>query len=389
MESCDVLIVGGGPAGSTCASRLVQAGLDVLLLDKQTFPRPKPCAGWITPAVLEALAIDIEEYRRGRVLQEITGFRTSVIRGAEVVTRYGRAVSYGVRRCEFDHYLVRRSAVRLKEGEAVTVLERDNGWWIVNGRIRARLLVGAGGHYCPVARLLGARIGREPVVVAQAAEFVMSPGQERLCRTSADTPALFFCHDMKGYGWLFRKEGFLNVGLGRMDTSHLGHHVRDFCTFLEQSGELAPGTTPILQGHAYRLYQRRGGRACVDDGVLLIGDAAGLAQPQSGEGILPAVESALLASEIILEAKGDYRRTRLAPYGARLAGRLDGGLEIPSLPIFSGLVRYLGTRLLSSTWFSRHIVLERWFLHGDQKALHPQRPVGTATQPGVAPLVNQ
>jgi flavin-dependent dehydrogenase len=371
MDSCDVLIVGGGPAGSACAGRLVQAGLDVLLLDRQAFPRPKPCAGWITPTVLEVLAIDPGEYRQGRVLQAIANFRTGLIHGPEVVTRYGHTVSYGILRSEFDHYLLQRSAVSRELDTPVSILVRHDGGWLVNGRIRARLLVGAGGHYCPVARLLGARIGREPVIVAQAAEFAMTPDQERFCRTPADTPALFFCRDMRGYGWLFRKGRFLNVGLGRMDAHHLGSHTREFCTFLQQRGDLPTGSDPRFQGHAYRLYQRQGGRTCMGDGVLLIGDAAGLAQPQSGEGILPAIESALLASDTILAAKGDYRRDNLEPYNARLAGHFGGeGMEIPSSQIYSGLLRFLGAKLLASSWFARHVVLDHWFLHSSQKRLY-------------------
>ncbi len=81
MDSCDVLIVGGGPAGSTLAWKLVKRGLDVVILDKHTFPRDKVCAGWITPATLELLQIDAEEYARGRVLQQFSGFRTSMIGG--------------------------------------------------------------------------------------------------------------------------------------------------------------------------------------------------------------------------------------------------------------------------------------------------------------------
>jgi flavin-dependent dehydrogenase len=371
MDTCEVLVVGGGPAGSTCAGKLRRAGLDVLLLDKATFPRDKPCAGWITPAVLTTLAIDREEYCRGRVLQEISSFRTGLIGGVEVVTRYGATVSYGIRRCEFDQYLLQRSAVRRELGTPVSGLARHDGWWLVNGRIRARLVVGAGGHFCPVARLLGARIGREEAIVAQAAEFAMSPDQERLCRIPADTPALFFSRDMKGYGWLFRKGMFLNVGLGRMDRKHLGRHMRDFCTFLEQRGYLAAGRAGRFQGHAYLLYERQGGRTCVGDGALLIGDAAGLAHPQSGEGILPAVESALLAADTILAAKGDYRRANLEPYAARLAARFgSGGIDITSSPLTSGVLRFLGARLLSSTWFARHIVLDRWFLHARQEALY-------------------
>ena len=363
MDTCDVLIVGGGPAGSTCAGKLRQAGLDVLLLDKQSFPRDKPCAGWITPKVLAALTIDREEYGRGRVLQEISGFRTGLMHGPEVVTRYGTTVSYGIRRCEFDHFLLQRSGVRQLLGERVSALERRNGEWLVNGHIKARLLVGAGGHFCPVARFLGARIGGEEVIVAQAAEFAMSQDQERLCRLPADTPALFFSPDMKGYGWLFRKGRFLNVGLGRMDRNYLGRHTRDFCTFLQQRGELPAGAAATLRGHAYLLYQRQGGRTCVADGTLLIGDAAGLSYPQSGEGILPAIESALLAADTILAANGDYRRDRLEPYAVSLAAHFGNGTGLPSSPFASALLRRIGARLLASRWFARNIVLDRWFLH--------------------------
>jgi len=371
MESCEVLIVGGGPAGSTCAGKLAQAGLDVLLLDKDAFPRPKPCAGWITPAVLETLGIDGEEYGRGRVLQPISSFRTGAIHGPEVLTRYGKVVSYGIRRCEFDHYLMQRSGARRQTGTPVTSLARHDGGWLVNGRIQARLVVGAGGHYCPVARFLGARVGSEGAVVAQAAEIAMTLEQERLCRCQADTPALFFCRDMKGYGWLFRKGGFLNVGLGRLDKTHLGRHTADFCSFLKQRGDLPGDFAGRFQGHAYRLFERQGGRTCVGDGVLLLGDAAGLSYSQSGEGILPAVESALLAADAILASGGDYRRDNLEPYAANLAVRFGGeGGAISFSHIPSALVQLLGTGFLASTWFARHVVLDRWFLHTRQKALY-------------------
>ena len=364
MESCEVLIVGGGPAGSTCASKLRKAGLDVLLLDRERFPREKPCAGWITPAVLETLGIDRKEYRQGRVLQDINSFRTGLISGPEVVTHYGATVSFGIRRGEFDQYLLQHSGVRHIVGEPVSALEWHDGSWLVNGRFRTRLLIGAGGHFWKVARHLGAKPGKEEAIVAQVAEFALSPDQERLCRIPAETPALYFCRDMKGYGWLFRKERFLNVGLGRRDADNLGRHTKDFCAFLSERGDLPADFSGRFQGHAYRLYERQKGRACVSDGALLIGDAAGLARQQSGEGILPAIESALLAADIILEANGNYCRDNLEPYARRLAGRFSGdNPEIPLLPFFSGILRFIGARMLSSPWFARHIVLDRWFLH--------------------------
>ena len=370
MESCEVLIVGGGPAGSTCAAALVAAGLDVLLLDRAVFPRAKPCAGWITPAVLEALGIDREEYGRGRLLQGISGFRTSLMAGPEIVTRYDKIVSYGIRRLEFDDYLLQRSGVRRRLGERVYGLERKDGAWLVNGRIKTRLLVGAGGHFCPVARHLGARIGQEEVVVAQVAEEVLTPEQEEYCPLDADIPALYFCPDLQGYGWLFRKGNLLNVGLGRRDRKNFGRHLDDFRAFLVARRELPPDFAGHFQGHAYGLDDRQKGRRCVGEGALLIGDAAGLAAVHSGEGILPAIESAQLAARTIVAAQGDYRRVALDPYAARLASRAaGGGLHLPSLPLPAGLLRQLGAQLLANSWSTRHLILNRWFLHVDQPGI--------------------
>src|SRR5689334_18636957 len=120
MERCDVLIVGGGPAGSTCAWGLRRAGVDVTVMDKRQFPRGKTCAGWITPAVVRTLELDAQDYRAGgRVMQPITGFRTGMIGGRVVETHYPRPVSFGIRRCEFDEYLLRRCGARLRLGEAI------------------------------------------------------------------------------------------------------------------------------------------------------------------------------------------------------------------------------------------------------------------------------
>jgi geranylgeranyl reductase family protein len=321
MDACDVLIVGGGPAGSSCAWGLAGSGLDVRILDRQTFPRDKVCGGWITPQVLSELAIDPDEYGRGRVLQPITAFRTGWIGGPALDTNYYKTVSYGIRRREFDDYLSRRSGARLMAPAALTSLRRDGGGWVVNDGIRARLVVGAGGHFCPVAKLTGAKLSRENAVVAQEAEFEMDARQQTGCRVRPDTPELYFCADLKGYGWCFRKNNFLNIGLGRMDQHRLSEHVAAFVQWLKSTGRVSFDVPSALLGHAYLLYgvsQRK----LVDEGILLIGDAAGLAYQQSGEGIRPAIESGLLAAQAILEAQGDYSRESLGGYGKLLARRL-------------------------------------------------------------------
>src|SRR5581483_7501037 len=155
LERAEVLIIGGGPAGSSCAWHLHRAGVDTLVLDRAVFPRHKTCAGWITPGVLQTLQIDPHDYASdGRVFQPITSFLTAQMPAAATRTEYSSVVSYGSRRCEFDTYLLARSGARVFDGVAAFTSERHDGMWIVNRRFAARVLIGAGGHFCPVARLV-------------------------------------------------------------------------------------------------------------------------------------------------------------------------------------------------------------------------------------------
>lgn len=366
MASCDALVVGGGPAGSTCARQLRRDGLDVMVIDKAAFPRDKVCAGWITPAVVKALDFDLETYGQQQVLQPITGFRIGLIEGPQLEIRYPIPVSYGIRRVEFDDYLLRRSGARLRLSESVKSIKWQGDHWLINGSISTPLLVGAGGNACPVARLMGSKIGRsEKLVVAKEIEFRMSPRQIEQCAIHADTPELYFCRDLKGYGWCLRKGDYLNLGLGREDCHQLSQHLDDFCTFLKQHAKLPPDLPDGFHGHAYALYGHTR-RQLLDDGVLIIGDAAGLATGESGEGIRPAVESALLAAKVIAEAAGDYRQQQLRPYEQHLLAHFGSPSPPASGRVADTIRSALGRILLNSLWFSRHVVLDRWFLRMDQ-----------------------
>ncbi len=244
METCDVLIVGGGPAGSSCAWKLRQHGMSVVVIDKAPFPRDKICAGWITPAVVQALQLDTGGYAEGRVLQPITAIRTGLIRGGELETRYPATISFGIRRCEFDHYLLQRSAARLRLGETLKSLEKRGSLWTVNDAIAAPLLIGAGGHFCPVARFLGAKLGAaEDAVAAKEIEFAMDAEQAAGCRVRADTPEIYFCRDLKGYGWCFRKGNYLNIGLGREGHQGLARTSRGFLRFSKAAWQNSPATS--------------------------------------------------------------------------------------------------------------------------------------------------
>ncbi len=363
MPSCDVLIVGGGPAGASCAAALTRAGLAVIVMDKSGFPRNKVCAGWITPEVVGAVDLDLTRYAQKYTLQEITEFHTGIMGKPLLETRYTKPVSYGIRRCEFDHYLLQRSGAELRLGVALRSLRRDQGLWTVNETLTAPMLVGAGGHFCPAARHLGADVGSDEIAVtAQEMEFSMDAAQVHSCRIQARAPQLYFCRDLKGYGWCFRKGRFLNIGLGREGEQRLKDKVSEFCAELARQGVI-PATLPgRFQGHAYVLY-RHAVRRVVDDGVLLIGDAAGLAYTQSGEGIRTAVESGQMAARVITTAGGDYRSARLSPYIDELTARYGRKQRPHENAIAMKCKQAVAPALFANAWFTRQILLKRWFLH--------------------------
>jgi flavin-dependent dehydrogenase len=207
------------------------------------------------------------------------------------------------------------------------------------------------------------------VVVAQEAEFPIEAGGAS-CAVEGDAPELYFCRDLKGYGWCFRKGDYLNVGLGRLDRRSLPRATAEFMAFLAAKGTLPAQTSPRWRGHAYAVYDTPHRRA-VGAGVMLVGDAAALAYPQSGEGIRPAIESGLLAAETIVEAKGQYTTNRLEPYEQRLRSRFGTGKVSSALsgivPVRAGAA--VARRLLATPAFVRHVVLDRWFLHRHQPAL--------------------
>ena len=357
MVRCDALVVGGGPSGSTCARVLVRAGWNVVVLDRAAFPRDKVCAGWVTPGVFDLLELDPEEYRAtGLTIQAITGFRISVIGRRAVETRYPRVISYAIRRCEFDDFLLRRSGARVIGSTPLKSLTRRGDVWIANNAISAPVVVGTGGHFCPVARQLRGGADTVRPVVAKEAEFRVDDDGGRV---SGDTPELFFCEDLEGYGWCVRKGGYLNVGLGRRDHGDLNAHIDSFVGFLEQRG-IAPRVSGARWcGHAY-LASGTGPRPLCGDGVVVAGDAAGLAYPESGEGIKPAVDSGRLAAETFIAAGPHARLADLQPYEATLRQRYPPAPRTPDA--LAGVVKPIGRALLGSRAFNRHVLIDRWFL---------------------------
>lgn len=294
METHDVVIVGGGPAGAACAWRLAQRGVDCVILDAQPFPRLKLCAGWVTPAVLSDVDIAPDAYPHGlvtftRLRVHVAGLRFSL-----------SSVQHSIRRFEFDDWLVRRAGVPLLNMD-VRDIRRDNGQYIVAERFRCRHLVGAAGTKCPVYRLLF----RDSNPRARELQTVTLEQELPYAWTDPDCHLWFFRQGLPGYAWYVPKaNGWLNIGIGAMAAQlkargdDIRRHWERFVAQLDRAG-LVRNVALAPKGYSYYL---RADMDCVQrDGALLAGDSAGLATRDLCEGIGPAVRSGLLAADAILD----------------------------------------------------------------------------------------
>jgi len=327
----DAIVVGGGPGGSTAAWRLARDGARVTVLDAARFPRLKLCAGWVTPTVWRTLELDPSSYPH-----TIQPFADATIEldGEVLQTRWPKTVSYGIVRREFDAFLLDRAAAagaQIQQGVRVSgVISEDTGVTLETsaGTLRAPLVIGAGGHNCPVARALGEIADAEAVVVTRESETRVGASLLRELTSRCGTPELFAEPDFRGYGWYFTKGDFLNVGIGCIgDGRDLHRRCAAMLDRLHADGRLPVGLElEPFRGHAYAVRVDHP-RRIAGDGFLLVGDAAGLARGVSGEGIGPAVESGVFAAEAVLaRGSGGAAGHGLArAYTERIATRFGSG----------------------------------------------------------------
>jgi len=302
----DVLVVGGGPAGSTAARTLVAAGARVGVIDRAEFPRVKLCAGWLSPAIWDVLELSPRDYASsGAGLWEWHTAHVHYQGQDHAVPCHG----WFIRRYELDDFLLRRSGAELHLGQNAKQLERVDDEWRI-GNLRARFLVGAGGTHCPVARLLAPPRPKRAAGV-QELEFQLDAAAIARTRLGNDgEPELVLFDDIGGYGWNVPKFEWLNVGCGTLDATA----VRDQWTVthdhLRAHGHLPIEAEPQLahlKGHSYFLFAPVHLEAAYRDHAFLVGDSLGLAHPITAEGILPATVSGRHAAEaIVANAPASY-----------------------------------------------------------------------------------
>lgn len=289
LREVETIIVGGGPAGSSCAWRLHRAGRECLVLDRKAMPRLKLCAGWITPKVLSDLELCADQYPHGMLkLDRIQLFLGRRLRFSKQIP----ADQYSIRRIEFDAFLLERSGASTAQ-HTVRSIRRDHDRFVIDEAYRCRYLVGAGGTNCPIKKAFFSP-DRGELIVTQEVEYECDPPSS-ICTLWLPYAGAF------GYAWYVPKADAVNIGFGGLRRQLINwEKARLWDTFIEllqKQGCLA-ANPPAPKGYSYYLGQRT--KDVKRQGAYLIGDAAGLATVDLAEGIGPAVESGILAARDIL-----------------------------------------------------------------------------------------
>jgi len=338
----DVIVVGAGPAGATLARELARDGIAVLLLEKRKLPRYKCCAGGVTVRGSRLLDFDMSE-----VVEDVV-YELSIAHGlgSPHLGRHVEPLIYMVMRDRFDSLLVRRAAeagaVVMDEQEVKQIRADVEGVEVstVDNAFCARVLAGADGAYSTVARKLD--MGRAAdYAAAMEAELVVAEKEMARWRSRVgmDLGCLPGCH-----AWVFPKRRHLSVGA--MCRASRASDLK--CCYHKFLGSLGIGdyTTTRVGGHLIPTCRR--GALFYRDSALLLGDAAGLADPLTGEGIHNAILSARLAAPVIRSSLG-LGRVELREYQLAVEERIVSELAMArTLSRILGRLPDLVVRMLDS-----------------------------------------
>lgn len=292
----DVIIVGAGPGGATAAYFLGEAGLRVLVLEKKTLPRYKACGGGVSMRTLQQFPFPFDPVIETRVSTISYAF------GKEAITmRLPNQSVAMVMRDRFDAHILAHAAAEIRQETAVSKVYEESDAVVVNttdgGIFRGHYLVGADGANSVVARSLGLRRGK---TLAAAIEVEVKP-PPAVMQAFAGSPLFIFGEIRSGYLWIFPKDNHLSVGIGALHPrpgtlqTTLKRVMARYDIALEDTD---------FRGHPIPIYTRH--EPIATRRTLLVGDAAGLVDPLTGEGIRLAVKSGRLAAEAILSGHPEH-----------------------------------------------------------------------------------
>ncbi len=318
----DLIIVGGGPSGSSAGRIAGIKGLKTLLLEKEDFPRYKPCGGALSEHAISYLDFELPE---SMIEKEIFGGRIRFHDNS--IDHYkDQRLSVIVTRSIFDSYLLekaRETGIDFRLNEKVTDITQKKAYVCVKSRntvYRSRFVIIATGSQGSLKHLVRRPDGKEEYGVCLVTEI--EENDEKIDQYLKNIIEMQFGVSGAGYGWIFPHRGYYSVGAGSVMADHLDNPkkaVKDYLRFNGFTGEHK------LNGHVIPCGGYK--REILRGRILLSGDAAGFVDAFTGEGLAYAIRSGQLASDVIAELIGkrsdlseleDYKKRCNSEFGEHL-----------------------------------------------------------------------
>ncbi|PXF60250.1 MAG: hypothetical protein C4B59_09850 [Candidatus Methanogaster sp.] len=356
----DVIIVGGGPAGSIAAERASRDGLSVLVLEKATHPRSKTCGGGVTQKALDVIGgIDKELIER-----ETFGARIFLPDYRNFAGTIGDRVAVMTRRESLDHWLASRAedaGAVVQDGEAVKdVLFNKDYVEVVTSenQYRSRMVIGSDGVNSTIARRSGIRT-RWGDDIGMCLEAEVELGEAVVEECVGDRFTEFYFIGDRGYGWVFPKRDHISIGIGKLITrahdlkGSFSRFVRDVS--LQKNIDIEGKISGI---NSYRIPAGGFDRRIHSDRVLLTGDAAGFVDPFLGEGIYYALKSGEIAADVTADTVegGDFSERFLQEYVMRCEKEFN--YDLKSALKFANFAYDHRNLFLKALWKDKRLFME-------------------------------
>jgi geranylgeranyl reductase family protein len=333
VERFDAVVIGAGPAGSTAAYRLARAGASVLLVDRARFPRDKPCGGGLTDRAVDQIPVDVTPV----VEESVATFELGLAYRQRFERRSETPLLLMTQRRRLDAFLAEQAAgagAVFRDGAKVTMISPDGRLTVDGVAVETGALIGADGVNGITARSLGLEGGHDHAVALEGnvpyEALDVARFRGRVLVELGTVPG--------GYAWVFPKGDHVNVGVGGWlrEGPRLRAHLSRVCR------EYGIPENRVESTRGFRLPMRKAGAAAAKERALLVGDAAGLVDPLSGDGMYEAFLSARLAADAVVGGRlDDYAPALARALGPHTAASWGAKVALERFPRLTyGIARF-------------------------------------------------